>query len=165
MNDLIKTEIQKKHPYSIGKGNGKDQRWRTYIPDKTKKYGRKLIVKATEEELYEWLNDFYKEKLLDNLLDKVNLEIFYHEWLKYKRLHTTASTYITRIESDWKSFYVETPIIKIPLKKINKLTLDVWAHQLIKDYDMTRKKYVNVQVIMRQALEYAVDLDIIESTP
>mgnify|MGYP007050600900 CR=1 FL=1 len=65
-----------KHPYSIGKGNGKDQRWRTYIPDKTKKYGRKLIVKATEEELYEWLNDFYKEKLLDNLLDKVNLEIF-----------------------------------------------------------------------------------------
>lgn len=125
MNDLIKAEIQKKHPYSIGKGNGKDQRWRTYIPDKTKKYGRKLIVKATEEELYEWLNDFYKEKLLDNLLDKVNLEIFYHEWLKYKRLHTTASTYITRIESDWKSFYVETPIIKIPLKKINKLTLDI----------------------------------------
>ena len=165
MNDLIKAEIQKKHPYSIGKGNGKDQRWRTYIPDKTKKYGRKLIVKATEEELYEWLNDFYKEKLLDNLLDKVNLEIFYHEWLKYKRLHTTASTYITRIESDWKSFYVGTPIIKIPLKKINKLTLDVWAHQLIKDYDMTRKKYVNVQVIMRQALEYAVDLDIIESNP
>ena len=51
MNDLIKKEIQKKHPYSIGKGNGKDQRWRTYIPDKTKKYGRKLIVKATEEEL------------------------------------------------------------------------------------------------------------------
>ena len=93
------------------------------------------------------------------------MEIFYHEWLKYKRLHTTASTYITRIESDWKSFYVGTPIIKIPLKKINKLTLDVWAHQLIKDYDMTRKKYVNVQVIMRQALEYAVDLDIIESNP
>lgn len=58
-----------------------------------------------------------------------------------------------------------THIIKIPLKKINKLTLDVWAHQLIKDYDMTRKKYVNVQVIMRQALEYAVDLDIIESNP
>ena len=111
MNDLIKAEIQKKHPYSIGKGNGKDQRWRTYIPDKTKKYGRTLIVKATEEELYEWLNDFYKEKLLDNLLDKVNLEIFYHEWLKYKRLHTTASTYITRIESDWKSFYVGNPII------------------------------------------------------
>ena len=95
----------------------------------------------------------------------MNLEIFYHEWLKYKQLHTTASTYITRIESDWKSFYVGTPIIKIPLKKINKLTLDVWAHQLIKDYDMTRKKYVNVQVIMRQALEYAVDLDIIESNP
>lgn len=43
--------------------------------------------------------------------------------------------------------------------------MDVWAHQLIKDYDMTRKKYVNVQVIMRQALEYAVDLDIIESNP
>ena len=30
MNDLIKTEIQKKHPYSIGKGNGKDQRCSAY---------------------------------------------------------------------------------------------------------------------------------------
>lgn len=165
MYDLLKAEIQKKHPYSISQGKGKDQRWRTYIPDKSSKYGRKLIVKATEKELYEWLNTFYEEKLLDKLLDKVNLEIFYPEWLKYKSLHTTAETYITRIESDWRTFYVGTPIIKIPLKKIDKLTLDVWAHQLIKDHKMTRKKYVNMQVIMRQALEYAADLDIIESSP
>lgn len=165
MYDLLKAEIQKKHPYSISQGKGKDQRWRTYIPDKSSKYGRKLIVKATEEELYECLNTFYEEKLLDKLLDKVNLEIFYPEWLKYKSLHTTAETYITRIESDWRTFYVGTPIIKIPLKKIDKLTLDVWAHQLIKDHEMTRKKYVNMQVIMRQALEYAADLDIIESSP
>ena len=165
MNDLIKEEIIKKHPYNVWQGKGKDKRWRTYIPDKTNKYGRKLIIKPDEESIYQWLNDFYKEELIADLLDKVNLEVFYYEWLKYKRLHTTASTYITRIESDWKTFYVGTPIVKIPLKNINKLTLDIWAHQLIKEHDMTRKKYVNVQVIMRQALSYAVDLDIIKSNP
>ena len=165
MNDLIKEEIIKKHPYNVWQGKGKDKRWRTYIPDKTNKYGRKLIIKPDEESIYQWLNDFYKEELIADLLDKVNLEVFYYEWLKYKRLHTTASTYITRIESDWKTFYVGTPIVKIPLKNINKLTLDIWAHRLIKEHDMTRKKYVNVQVIMRQALSYAVDLDIIKSNP
>ena len=54
---------------------------------------------------------------------------------------------------------------KKPLKKLTKLDLDKWAHTMIQTYDMTRKKYVNVQVIMRQALDYAVDLGIIEFNP
>lgn len=165
MNNLIKEEILKKHPYNIWQGKGKDQRWRTYIPDKTNKHGRKLIIKSSQEDLYNWLYDFYQEALLSDLLDRLTLETFYHEWLEYKKLHTNASTYITRIESDWKSFYLGSPIIKIPLKRLNKLTLDVWAHRLIKEHNMTRKKYVNIQVIMRQALAYAVDLDIIPSNP
>ena len=165
MNNLIREEIKKKHPYNIWQGKGKDQRWRTYVPDKTNKYGRKLIIKANEESLYQWLKDFYEEALLADLLDKVNLEIFYSEWLEYKRLHTTAPTTITRIESDWKTFYLGNAIIKIPLNKLNKLTLDMWAHKLIKENNMTRKKYVNVQLIMRQALAYAVDLEIIENNP
>lgn len=165
MNNLIREEIKKKHPYNIWQGKGKDQRWRTYVPDKTNKYGRKLIIKADEESLYQWLKDFYEEALLTDLLEKVNLEIFYSEWLEYKRLHTTAPTTITRIESDWKTFYLGNAIIKIPLKKLNKLTLDMWAHKLIKENNMTRKKYVNVQLIMRQALAYAVDLEIIENNP
>ena len=36
---------------------------------------------------------------------------------------------------------------------------------LIKDYDMTKNQYYNVTTIMRQALSYAVDLEIIEENP
>ena len=45
------------------------------------------------------------------------------------------------------------------------LMLDEWAHGLIKQYNMTKKQYYNVTVIIRQTLEYAVDLGIIESSP
>jgi integrase len=163
MNNTIKEELKKKHPYHIWQGN--DKRWRTYISDTTKKSGRKMIAKSSEESIYQFLYDYYDETLVAKLLDKITLEMLYPEWLEYKKLHTTASTYITRINSDWKSFYLGTDITKIPIKKLDKLTLDVWAHTMIKSYDMNRKKYTNMQTIMRQALSYAIDLHIISANP
>ena len=43
--------------------------------------------------------------------------------------------------------------------------LDEWVHRLIKDNNMTSKQYYNATVIMRQALDYAVDLEVIEFNP
>lgn len=43
--------------------------------------------------------------------------------------------------------------------------LDELAHSLIKEYSMTKKQYYNCTVIMRQALQYAVDLKIILENP
>ena len=44
---------------------------------------------------------------------------------------------------------------------LDKVTLDKWAHSLIQDNQMTKTEYYNVTIIMRQALEYAVDLGLI----
>ena len=89
----------------------------------------------------------------------------YPEWLEYKRLHTNAEPYILRIQTDWKTYYNDTPIIDIPIRQLDKLTLDKWVHRLIQTHHMTKTQYYNVTVIMRQALLYAVDLGIIKSSP
>lgn len=155
--------IKEKHPYKISQG--KDGRWRTYIKDETKKNGLKMVVKSTEEKLKEALVEHYQGEDPEERKQRLTLEELYPEWIKFKDLHTPADTYITRIGREWKRYYEGTEIIRIPIVKLTKLKLDEWVHRLIKDNNMTSKQYYNATVIMRQALDYAVDLEIIEFNP
>lgn len=169
--DSVKAEMNKKrlkelianHPYRIYQGN--DGRWRTYIPDETNKYGRKLIVKSSEEALHKTLGEYYESLDEAKQNETITLRILYPRWLEYKKLHTNAETYIFRIESDWKKYYLDNKLIDIPLRKLNKLILDEFVHRLIQDNNMSKNQYFNATVIIRQALLYAVDLGIIESNP
>lgn len=163
MRKKQKEEILKKHPYSIWQG--KDGRWRTHVSDTTQKTGRKLVVKSTEEKLYETLITHYQNINEDTQHAFMTLRKLYPQWLEYKKLHTRAESYISRINTDWRTYYLNTEIIDVPIKKLDKLTLDMWAHKLIQDYDVTKNKYYNVTVIIRQALEYAVDINLIPSNP
>ncbi len=95
----------------------------------------------------------------------ITLAELFPKWLQYKSLHTNAETYILRIERTWKAFYEGTTIVNIPINQLDKLTLDVWAHSLIKEHSMNSKKYYRTTVIMRQALIYAADLGLIRESP
>ena len=149
VNKRRKAEILEKHPYSIWQG--KDGRWRTHIADETMDSARKLVVKSTKEALHASIFAYYENQDEARKSASITLKDLYPRWLKYKELHSEASTYITRINSDWKTYYLD------------KLTLDVWAHSLIKEYNMTKTNYYNVTVILRQALDYAVDLNIVDA--
>lgn len=163
MTKKRRKEILKQHPYEIWQG--KDSRFRTYIEDSTKKSGRRMIVKTYEENLLDYLAELYDSQSQSRRLEKITLEGLYPEWKQYKALHTNAENYIRRIDNDWKKYYEGTDIIKIPVKNLNKLTLDTWAHKLIKDHSMTKKQYYNSMIIIKQSLDYAVDKGIIESNP
>ncbi len=45
------------------------------------------------------------------------------------------------------------------------MQLDIWIHNLIKERQLTTKQYTNITSIVRQLLDYAVDLDIIKTNP
>lgn len=154
-------EILKQHKYSITQN--KDGRYSTYIiPDEENAPSkRKKIVKATREELENALLSFYKKKQGKD----ITVRMLYPEWLDFKSLHTDSTAYIKTIDELWIKFYLDNPIIDIPVKNLDKYQLDIWAHTLVKENNMTKKKYYNVTVIMRQALEYAVDRNIILQNP
>ena len=130
--------LLKQHPYDIWKGN--DSRYRTYIADSTKKSGRRMIVKTYEESIIDYLVEYYDSLDESKKLENITLEKLYPKWQEYKELHTTASTYIRRIDNDWNRYYADTKIVKIPVRRLDKLALDTWAHQLIKDNSMTKKQ-------------------------
>ncbi len=165
MNQDFKEKVLKHHRHKIWQGT--DGRYRTHVDDSTKKSGRRLIVKTYEADLLKYLAEFYS---LDDTEGKdrkkvLTLEKLYPQWMEHKELYTMAETYIMRIECDWKKYYAGTDIIKKPLTSLTKLQLEEWAHRLIKDHKMTKNQYYNATVIMRQALQYAVDLGVIESSP
>ncbi len=164
--DMKKSHMDKileQHPYSIYQGsNGK---WYTTIPDSTKPDKRRKIVRTTLEDLRQALYEFYTGVTEHRKIDSFTMEKLYPQWLEYKTYHTSASTYITRLKSDWKTFYEGTPIVKIPIRQLRKYDLDEWAHRLIRERELTRKAFVNIATIVNQILEYAVDIELIETNP
>jgi integrase len=170
--DDVKKEMKKKeisdllknHPYRIWVGH--DGRWRTHVRDENAKDGRRLIKRISEESMQEALIAFYSlEDKAKPRKKTMTLRASYPKWIGYKSLHTTAVTYIERIKCDWKRYYIGSSIIDVPIRDFGKLMLDTWAHTLIKDYSMTKTQYYDATVIMRQALQYAVDLGLIEKNP
>lgn len=163
MTKKRRKELLEQHTYKIWQGT--DSRYRTYVDDSTKPAGRRMITKTNEEDLLDALIDYYDLHEQEASSKDLTLETLYPQWLDYKALHTNAKNYIRRIDSDWNKYYMNTDIIHIPIKNLNKLTLDTWAHTLIQTYSMTKKQYYNCTIIMRQALDYAVDLGVIKNNP
>ena len=59
-NDMRKSRKEKileKHPYTIYQG--KDGRWRSHLPDDSKKEGRRLIVKSNRDDLIDMICEHY----------------------------------------------------------------------------------------------------------
>lgn len=143
----------------------KDGRWRTYLPDSSKKYGRRAITYRCKEDLETAIIEFYEENNQKRKKKKITFRDLYPEWLEYKRLHSGTDSYIYRINADFKKYYQDDPIIDKPLRKLKKLELDNWLHFHIREYEMTKKQYYNFSLLMRQLLDYAVDKEIIKSNP
>ena len=50
----------------------------------------------------------------------MTIEELYPRWIEFKALHTDAMTTITRLQSDWRSHYEGTAIIKRPIVMLRK---------------------------------------------
>lgn len=168
--------ILKEHEYKIWEGENK--KWYTYVPDERKKNNRRLIKRSTAKSLDDAIvEDYYERNVREEqrkLADKENkedtisiktLEDLFPVWLRNKSKHTHSSSYPKRISTDWKKYYAKDPIAKIPLKDLTESYLDDWVHTKIKEYEFTKNQYFNMSIILRQALPYAVRLNIIDTNP
>lgn len=160
---MTEKQILEKHPYAITVN--KDGRVSTYVPDNTKASKRRKIVKATKEQLIKAIVQFYRESEKKNQEKKICLRNFYAKWFDFKALHTTSSAYMKTIDELWNRYYINDSIIDIPFTKLDKCTLDEWAHKIIKENHLTKKQYYNMAIIMRQSLDLAVEKNIISENP
>ncbi len=143
----------------------KDGRWKTTLPDETKKNGRRLVAKTSYADLEKAIISFYagEEEDIFNKEKQYTLKNLFPEWLQYKNSHTTASSYTRRIRNDWEKYYSNESISDVPIFDLTYLMLDKWAHDMVKSNNMTKKQYYNMSMIIRQCMDYAVELGIIEN--
>jgi integrase len=164
MKSSMIIETHKKNFSNVWQGS--NGRFYTYLPDEEKKGGRKLIAKTTEKAVEISILCYYRKLEQDLKANNITLKDFYSEWIEYKELHSGKSSYMNKIHCDWKKYYLEeNDMIQIPLKELTSLVLDEWAHKLIKKYRLTKTQYYNMTVIVRQALDYAVSLNILDENP
>lgn len=161
--DMNNQAYLKNHSYNIWQG--KDNRWKTYLPDKDQKAGRRLIAKSTRENLEKEIINYYKSVDDTAKQKKITLRNWYQIWLDYKKLQTKASMYIRRIGSDWDNYYKDDALIDIPLVKLEYDTLQEWALRKVREHNLTKKQYYNMTIIIRQSLDYAEQKHLITNNP
>ena len=162
MKKTRRDQFLSKHPYSIYQD--KDGRWRTYVKDEVKKHGRRAVSRASREELMDALYCHYNGIVDTTRQADITMASLYPDWIDYKTLHV-ADTTVDRVQRDWNKYYSSAQIVHIPLSEITKLDLDVWVHEMIRKHNMTKHKYANFILILRQELDYAVDRGFIQKNP
>lgn len=155
----------KKHPFSIwSAANGN---WYTYLPDDSKPNKRAQKMRKSQDAIEKMVIEYWKEverqEKSEKRQDKLTLETLFPKWLRYKALHTNSSATMKRISADWKKYYSNDPIIKIPLEDLTMIQLDEWVHGMIQQHELTKKQFYNMTIIVRQGLDYAVNLRVIET--
>jgi integrase len=161
MKQSRKEKLLQQHPYAISQG--KDGRWRTYIPDDTSGKGRKMIAKSSLEKLEEAVCEYYISAgtTTDN---DITLAQLFPLWLEHKSLRVEPTT-INRDKKDWKRYYQDSAIVNKPIRNLKKVELDEWLHRHIGKNKMTKHQLAHLTTIIKQELDYAVDLEIIDRNP
>ena len=154
-------ELLGKHPYKIWEG--KDGKWYTHLPDGEK--GRVLRKRNSKTSLENMICDFWKKRETQTERDKLKsatLREIFPKWLQYKAARTDSTSYIKRITADWHKFYDGNEISDKEITSFDKIYLDTWAHRMIKEYSLTKKSYYNMSMILRQCMDYMVEIGIME---
>ena len=161
MKENERQKLLSMHKYKVF-FDEKDNRWKTTVPDETKKNGRRLIAKRNKEQLDADLIAYYAQIEEKKHLDKdlYTLEKIFPVWLKYKATQTNSSSYVKRILVDWNKYYKDTDIIKVILADLTYLKLNDWACNIVKKNCLTKKQYYNMSIIMRQCLDYACEPEV-----
>lgn len=86
----------------------------------------------------------------------ITLEELYPEWMEYYESSCSSLSSVKRYSSEWDRFYEKAELIKIPLKDLKVVDMEMWLNNQIKTYSLTRKKYYTMSRIIRGSFEYAI---------
>ena len=136
-------ELLAKHPYRIWEG--KDGKWRTYLPDKEK--NRKLVKRNTEQSIEDVVAEYWKVQLENPTIREV-----FTEWndrrLELKKI--SDSTHL-RNEQIFNRHFSEFGKRKI--KSVDQEDIEEFLEEQIPEYNLTSKAFSNLKTITRGFLK------------
>lgn len=145
-----RTKIKNRHTYAITPANSRNKYWTTYF--KPENQARQLIRGKTEEELLDKLVKLYEET--ENL-DNLTFNRLFDEWLEYKRAMTNSVNTIKRHRQHYAKYFEPSKLHSMKLSDIDTFVLEMECNRIVKEFDLTRKAWVNAKTILIGMFEYA----------
>ncbi|MGN0156361.1 MAG: tyrosine-type recombinase/integrase [Lachnospiraceae bacterium] len=143
--------VKKMHPYAISKPTTKNSRWQTCYKNDV---GKRINIKApTEQQLWEKLIPVYFPV---THIDKITFYTLYEEWLDYKATITNSANTIKRHRQHYAKYFETSPLHTIKIKYLDDLFLEKECNRIVKEYNLSRKEWVNVKTILKGMFEYAM---------
>lgn len=148
MEAMKREELLKKHQYKIWQG--KDGKWYTYLPDESKKDGRRLIKRIDKAILEDIVVEYCRKE------ERVYLKDIFEEWVSRKLEYgeIQKQTY-DRYKTDFRRFFTNSDISKKDIRKITEDDLELFVRNAIKNLSLTNKSYSGLRLLLIGVFKYA----------
>ena len=157
---IKREQIIKFHPYKITPPASDKGRWQTWYRDND---GNMKNIKAqTEADLLDKLVSAYKAKLN---LEKMTFYKLYEEWLEYKTPMANSQNTIKRHKQHYKKYFASSKLHSMKIENIDTLILETECNRIVREYNLSRKEWVNAKTILNGMFEYAKRKKYIDENP
>lgn len=150
MKKVKRERIKKIHKYAITSPCSNNKYWTTYY--KRENEARKLIRGHSEEELLDKLVKLYEA---DTNLEKITFYKLYLEWLEYKTPLTNSANTVKRYKQYYSKYFEPSKLHTMKLLEIDTLILEAECNRIIKEFNLSRKNWVNAKTILNGMFDYA----------
>lgn len=148
MEAMKREELLNKHQYKIWQG--KDGKWYTYLPDESKKDGRRLVKRSEKKSLEDVIVSYWKQ-----LGEVHTLKSTFYEWagekLRYGEIE--KNTY-DRYETDFNRFF-KNGFENTNIKNITEDSLEDFIKSTINRKQLTSKAYSGMRTLIIGIFKYA----------
>lgn len=125
-------QLLEKHPYKIGEG--KDGKWRTYLPDQ--ECGRKMVKRNSQKSVEDVVIKYYKE-----LEEKEIIKTFdetYQHWRSIQD-NLISDNSIVKYTTDYKRYFEKTIFSKKNINEITEEDIKVFICETVKTKKLCKK--------------------------
>lgn len=151
--------IEKIHPFAITPPKDSKGRWQTYYKENGK---RKIIRAKNKEDLLKKLLLLYAKQ---SDYSKITFDCVFNKWLEYKTPLTSSVNTITRYKQRYLKYLKTSNINNLPIKDLGEMILEKEFNRIVKEYQLSRKEWVNVNTIIKGVFNYAYRNKYIDCNP
>ena len=126
-------EILKQHPYSIWQG--KDDKWYTYLPDKSKERGIALKKRTTKKAIEKVIIEHWKNQEENK---EYSFDDVYYLWRETQD-QLVSDNSIAKYETDYNRFFRDTEFSKKLIEEVTEDDIKIFMCQTIKKKNLCKE--------------------------
>ena len=150
-------ELLRKHPYAIWEG--KDGKWRTYLPDQT---SRRMIKRSTRKSIEDAVVEYYRS-LKEN--HPSTFEDVYWMWRKVQDKLVDSPNTPVRYDTDYKRYFKHNDFSAQEISTINEDDVKVFIHDTIKELSLCKKAAKTLFGYLKRVFRCAKMNNLVETNP